>query len=153
MKVLLAVLLAALAATAHAHKPSDAYLTLARDGGLLTGQLDVALRDLDNALTLDANGDGDITWGELRARHADIAAYALERVKVSSAGEGCALRVVDHLVDTHTDGAYAVLRLAGTCAQAGPTVAVDYTLFRDLDPQHRGLLNFVESGVSRSVSR
>jgi len=151
MRLILALLLASLACAAHAHKPSDAYLTIVRDGSSLGGQLDVALRDLDNALGLDANGDGDITWGELRARHADIAAYALGRVAVSSAGTPCALRVVDHLVDTHTDGAYAVLKLAGACPEAGPTLAIDYTLFRELDPQHRGLLNFVEEGVSRSV--
>jgi len=151
MKTLLALLLAGFACIAHAHKPSDAYLTLERTGTSLTGQVDVALRDLDNALGLDANGDGDITWGEVRARHADIAAYALDHFKVSSAGEACPLRVEGHHVDTHTDGAYAVLTIAGACAQAGPTLAIDYTFFRDLDPQHRGLLNFVEAGASQSV--
>ena len=49
-----------------------------------------------------------------------------------------------HAIDTHTDGAYAVLTLAGACPQAGPTLAIDYRLFFDVDPQHRGLLNFVE---------
>jgi hypothetical protein len=151
MKLLLSIVLALFACVAQAHKPSDAYVTLERSGAALTGQLDVALRDLDNALGLDANGDGEITWGELRARHADIAAYALDHFKVSSAGEACALRVVGHLVDTHTDGAYAVLRLTGACPQQGPTLAVDYTFFHDLDPQHRGLLNFVEAGASQSV--
>jgi hypothetical protein len=152
MKRLLALAFAALCiATAQAHKPSDAYLTLARDGAALTGQFDIALRDLDNALGLDANGDGEITWGELRARHGEIAAYALSRLSVRSAGEACALRATDHLVDTHTDGAYAVIRLEGACPESGPTLAIDYTLFRELDPTHRGLLNFVEHGVSRSV--
>jgi len=151
MKLVVAVLLATLACVAHAHKPSDAYLTLTRDGASLAGQLDVALRDIDNALGLDANGDGDITWGEVRAHHGEIAAYALGHVAVSSAGAACPMRVVEQRVDTHTDGAYAVLKLAGACPDVGPTLAIDYTLFRDLDPQHRGLLNFVESGVSRSV--
>ena len=40
-------------------------------------RLDIALRDLDHAIGLDADGNGEITWGELRARHAEIAAYAL----------------------------------------------------------------------------
>src|SRR5438105_8652268 len=72
-----------------AHKPSDAYLTLERNGESLTGQWDIALRDLDNVLALDADGDGDITWAEVRARHADIAAYALTRLRVASAGQAC----------------------------------------------------------------
>ena len=152
MKRVAAVLLLALAcAPALAHKPSDAYLTIERDGATLTARFDFALRDLDNALTLDANGDGAITWGEVRAKHDAIAAYVAERIGVASAGERCALEVTRHALDTHTDGTYAVLSLAGRCPQSGPTLTVDYRVFADIDPQHRGLLNFVERGQSRSV--
>ena len=152
MKGWLAILLLSLATTApaHAHKASDAYLTLERDGTALRGQWDIALRDLDNVLALDANGDGQVTWGELRARHADIAAYALARLKIASGGQPCPLRADAHLVDAHTDGAYAVMSLSGQCAEAARTLAIDYTLFADVDPQHRGLLNLVEKGASRS---
>ena len=142
---------ALLALPAFAHKASDAYLTLERDGASLRGQWDIALRDLDNALGLDANGDGDLTWGEVRSRHADIARYALSRLQVSSAGERCALAPADQRIDTHTDGAYAVLTFTGRCAQHGPTLALDYRLFEGLDPLHRGLLNYVERGASYSV--
>jgi hypothetical protein len=150
MKRWIAVILFAFAASAQAHKPSDAYLTLERHETGLTGQWDIALRDLDNVMALDANGDGDVTWGEVRARQGDIAAYALSRLRVSSAGQACALRATGQLVDMHTDGAYAVLRLQGVCPEAGPTLAIDYTLFQGADPQHRGLLNFVEHGASSS---
>ncbi len=155
MKRLVILLLAAMAALcapfAHAHKPSDAYLTLARDAEAITGQWDIALRDLDAAIGLDANGDGDITWGEVRAQQRAIAAYALARLSVSSGGAPCALDVTQHRIDRHTDGTYAVLTLAGTCPQVGPTLAIDYRLLFDVDPQHRGLLNYVEHGKSRSV--
>ena len=150
MKRLVVLLLAmVLAAPAFAHKPSDAYLTVIRDEANLTGQWDIALRDLDLALGLDANGDGEITWGEVRAKQDAIAALATQRLALSSGGKKCALRVAGLQVDTHTDGAYAVLPLAGNCA--GPTVAIEYSLLFDLDPQHRGLINFVEGGESRSV--
>jgi hypothetical protein len=52
-----------------AHKPSDSYLTLIVHEVTIEGQWDIALRDLDYAIGLDMNGDGAITWGELRARH------------------------------------------------------------------------------------
>jgi hypothetical protein len=147
--VLLATALAAL--PAFAHKASDAYLTVERNGQALTGQWDIALRDLDNALGLDANGDGDITWGEVRARHADIGAFALAALQASSGGARCTLSPTGHRIDNHTDGAYAVLAFSGACPQAGPTLALDYRLFEGIDPQHRGLLNFVENGTSHSV--
>jgi hypothetical protein len=72
-------------------------------------------------------------------------------LQISSDGERCALASTSQLIDVHTDGAYAVLTLAGSCPQSGPTLAIDYRLFEGLDPQHRGLLNFVEHGDSRSV--
>ncbi len=148
----LAILLGTLlSAPVLAHKPSDAYLTLERSGDAISGRFDLALRDLDNALTLDANGDGEITWGEVRAKHTAIAAYALERVTLASGGARCTLSVTEHVLDTHTDGTYAVLILAGRCPQPGPRLAIDYHAFFDIDPQHRGLLNFVDRGQSRSV--
>jgi hypothetical protein len=149
---ILALLLALLVAgAAAAHKPSDAYVTVERDGAELRGQWDIALRDLDNALDLDANGDGEITWGELKSQQTQIGRYALGRLRIASAGEVCPLTVTEHLVDVHTDGAYAVLKFAGRCPQVGPTLTIGYGLFHDIDPQHRGLLNFVERGASRSV--
>jgi len=151
IRALIVLLLALATAPAFAHKPSDAYLTLERDGVALTGRWDIALRDLDNALTLDANGDGEITWGEVRAKHAEIAAYVLARLRIASAGSACDVAVTRHAIDAHTDGAYAVLELAGKCAQSAPTLAIDYRLFFDIDPQHRGLLNLVEGGKSSSV--
>ena len=60
-------------APAHAHKPSDSYLALSLAGDRLTGQWDIALRDLDYAIGLDADGDGEITWGEVKAKHEEIA--------------------------------------------------------------------------------
>jgi hypothetical protein len=152
MRFALALVLAVgLAGPAAAHKPSDAYLTLRRDGTTVVGQWDIALRDLDTAIGLDRNGDGEITWGELRGRHAAIETYAIARLALSSAGERCPLRVTGHQVDSHTDGAYAVIHVGADCPHAGPTLAVHYAALFDVDPQHRGLLNFVEAGVSRSV--
>ncbi len=150
--LLLVVWLSALiAADVHAHKPSDAYLTIARDGTTLTGQWDIALRDLEAGIGVDANGDGNITWGEVRAKRDAIAAYALARLDVKAAGDACPLRVTDLLVDTHSDGAYAVLVLAGACAANAPTLGIAYRLLFDVDPTHRGLLNYVERGESRSA--
>ncbi len=136
---------------AAAHKASDAYLTVERSGAELRGQWDIALRDLQNAIDLDANGDGEITWGEVRAKQTQIAAYAFTRLRIASSGEACPLTMSDYLIDSHTDGAYAVLNFTARCPQPGPTLKIDYRLFHEIDPQHRGLLNFVDAGASRSV--
>jgi len=118
---------------------------------VVAGQWDIALRDLDFALGLDADGDGQITWGELRARHAEIAAYALARLRLDADGAPCALAAGRQRVDEHTDGSYTVLEFSARCPQPPRSLAVDYRLFGDLDPQHRGLLRLAYAGQTRSA--
>lgn len=140
IRLLLLVIFLLASCSVHAHKPSDSYLTLSVTGDRIAGQWDIALRDLDYAIGLDANGDAEITWGEVRAKHGDIAAYALSRLALTANGRSCGTRVVDHLIDEHTDGAYAVLRFEADCAQEIQTLQAHYRLFFDIDPQHKGLL-------------
>ena len=100
---------------------------------------------------LDADGDGAITWGEVRQRHTDIAAYATARLAVAADGRPCTLAVGTQQIDEHTDGAYSVLPLKLACAGAPRTLTLNYTLFADLDPQHRGLLNLQAQGVAKTA--
>ncbi|MBL8352096.1 MAG: HupE/UreJ family protein [Burkholderiaceae bacterium] len=148
--LLLAALWLAAAPAAWAHKASDSYLVLDVDGRRISGQWDIALRDIDFALGLDHDGDGRITWGELRARHADIDAWALGRLALRRGG-GCTLRVGEHLVDEHGDGGYAVLRLAGDCPAADGELALDYRLLFEIDALHRGLLRLALDGTTHTA--
>jgi hypothetical protein len=142
-----AVLLCAWAVAAQAHKPSDSYLTLRQPGRgtTLEGQWDIALRDLQHAVGLDANGDGVITWGELKARQQDVTRYAFSRLMVEAIARGdrgrCALQPGGLLFDEHVDGGYAVLRFTVQCPFRPAQLAVHYALLFDLDPNHRGLLD------------
>lgn len=148
---MLALLALAFASAAFAHKPSDSYLSLAVDGAAIAGQWDIALRDLDFALGLDADQDGAITWGEVNAKRVEIVAYATSRLALGPADAPCRLRVRDLLVDHHSDGAYAVLRFAAACGAAPATLDVGYRLLFDLDPQHRGLLKLSARNVTRTA--
>lgn len=148
---LLLLLVLACAQPAQAHKPSDSYLVLEVRGAEAEGRWDIALRDLDAAIGLDADGDGALTWGELRARHDAIAAYALSRLSVSEAGQACRLGARGQLVDHHTDGAYTVLRFHAACARPIQALDLDYRLLFDIDPQHKGLLRLVQAGTERSA--
>ena len=138
---------------AQAHKPSDSYLSVTVQDGQISGRWDIALRDLDFAIGLDADGDGNITWGEVRAQHAAIAAYAAARFKLRADGVDCPMAIGTQLVDEHTDGAYTVMPLRFSCAMAATPAALTlrYTLFADIDPQHRGLLNLTAGGATRTA--
>jgi hypothetical protein len=151
MRALIVLFLGLAAASAQAHKPSDSYLAIRVEGASVTGQWDIALRDLDFAIGLDDSGDGDITWGEVRAHHADVGAYALARLKLRSGGADCPARAAGFLVDEHSDGAYSVMRFAASCPAEITRLEVGYSLFADLDPQHKGLLRLEHGGATRTA--
>lgn len=149
LPMLLAAL--ALAGPAAAHKPSDSYLGIDWQGDTVSARWDIALRDLDAALGLDADGDGQITWGEVRNRHGDIARHALQHLSISADGQPCQARPGEQLVDEHTDGAYTVLPLTVTCPAGAGALTLRYTLFGDIDPTHRGLLRLTDASGTRSA--
>jgi hypothetical protein len=132
-----------------AHKASDSYLRLDVQGAQVNGQWDIALRDIDFALGLDADGNGEITWGELRARHDAVAAWAFSALTLERGGT-CPLQVTQQQVDEHTDGAYAVLSFTATCPASAGDLWVDYRLLFDLDGLHRGLLRLDLDGLTHS---
>lgn len=157
----LAAVWSALAVTgAGAHSASDAYLTLNVDKRsdasgakqtTLHGQWDVALRDLDFVMKLDDNGDGNITWSELKRHQSAIASYVYPRLKASSGGAACAVIPTRQLVADHADGAYAALFFDIVCKGAAKLVTLDYRLFFDIDPSHRGIL-VMRSGDDTATS-
>ncbi len=136
---------------AQAHKPSDSYLTLGLDEAKIEVRWDIALRDLDYAIGLDADGNGDVTWGEVRAKRDAIVALAMGHLSLDGDGAPCTLAPTDLRAAHHSDGAYAVLRLVATCPTAPRVVGVDYELFFDQDPQHRGVTRIDDGGATRTA--
>jgi hypothetical protein len=136
---------------AFAHKPSDSYLTLAVAGTQVDGRWDIALRDLDNAIDLDRDGNGAVTWGELRAREREVTSFALSRLAVTADGVGCPLASRGVRVASHSDGTYAVLHFAASCPAEPRALGVAYSLFFDLDPQHRGIVRIDDGAGTRTA--
>ena len=127
---------------AFAHKASDSYLQLRAEAGAVELRWDIALRDLDNVVAIDADDDGLITAGEVRAAWPAIDAYALPRFAV----DGCVLRPFERGLERRSDGAYAVLWLRADCTLAAEP-RLRYSLFRESDATHRGLLKVGRRGV------
>lgn len=150
MRAALLVMLLWFQASAWAHKASDSYLVVQAQGPALTAQWDIALRDIDFALGLDQDGNAEITWGELRSRQSDVAAWALSRLDITRGG-ACPLTLTQLQVDEHTDGGYAVLHLRGECPAASGDLGLHYRLLFDLDNLHRGLLNLTLDGVTHTT--
>lgn len=146
-------LLLQLPLAALAHKPSDSYLTLRADANRpeVAVRWDIALRDLDYVLELDRDGKGLLTWGEVRTREAEITRYATGHLALSAGGKSCTWQPAAPLqLDKHSDGTYAVLSLLAKCEDFGQGLQLRYSLLFDVDPSHRGLVQWVAPGSTSS---
>jgi hypothetical protein len=155
----LAFLASAFATTAAcAHSASDAYLTLTAavnpsQRTLIHGQWDIALRDLDFVLQLDEDGDGRVTWGEVRRHVTAIEHYAYAHLRLDAgAGNSCVIKPATTLIDGHADGAYAALFFDVLCSRSPEKITLNYALFFAIDPSHRGIFVMHDgSSIATSV--
>lgn len=145
---LAALLTILLAAPALAHKPSDSYLTLDANGPALVARWDIAVKDLEFVVGLDANGDGDVTWGELKSRRSEVESHALSQLQLAADGAEALWRVNELQVVSHSDGLYAVLMLESDLPGDAASYALAYSLLFGVDPTHRGLVVFRRGGKS-----
>jgi hypothetical protein len=150
MRWLVAVLLLA-PAVAGAHRSSDAFLTLAVDGNRVEGRWELALRDAALLARLDADSDGALTWGELRAGEAALRAALASGLTVAGAEGPCALAMGDILVNDRSDGRYAWLPLTADCASAPATLRIGYRVLFDIDPTHRAFLTVAAGSATHSA--
>lgn len=133
-------------AAAQAHKSSDAYLFFDQQADRTSLRWDIALRDLDAALGLDADGDRALTWGEVRTAWPRIEALALQSLAVP----GCSFLVDGHALEQRNDGVYAVLQLGASC-RVTAQATLRYSLFADIDSTHRGIVRHTVAGGAATV--
>ncbi len=134
---------------AQAHKGSDAYLEVQQTAVDAAGAsrdfrlvLAVAVRDLDLVVPMDANADGRVTWGEVKA--ATPQALALFNDKAgfdvpAGAPDACRLAWQADGLERRSDGVY--LRAAATArCPAGQALRFNYSLLKEQDSTHRLLV-------------
>ena len=151
MRLVLGVLLLLATSTALAHDPSRSLLTLQVERSEVSGRLDVSLRDLEDAVGLDVDGDYAITWREVEQRRAEVERYVLRRVAIAADGATCALGAHLGSVDSHGGATYAVLDLRAACAAAPRQLRVEYGLLFDVDGAHRSLVQ-IGSGAAATTA-
>ncbi|RYX94182.1 MAG: HupE/UreJ family protein [Comamonadaceae bacterium] len=136
----LLVLAVLAAAPAFAHKASDGYMQVndaaADDPAGSKLQLSLAIRDIDAVIdTLDADGNRQITRGEIRLAMPAIAEWVGQGALFRCGVQPLAVAWAFEALEQRIDGAY--VRLAATVRCAGSPLAVDYSLMKNVDPTHR----------------
>ncbi|MSU62128.1 MAG: HupE/UreJ family protein [Pedosphaera sp.] len=151
VRICVYLLLIMMSASARSHQQSDTYLTLKVEEHQITGSWEIAVRDIDRAVGLDTDGDGAVTVKELREAQESVARYLLSRLEVKLNGTPVKLSSKDHLIDNRLDGAHLILRLESDATPTPRFLVIDYKLFFDLDPNHRGLLRLEYAGETEAA--
>lgn len=141
------LLVALSAGSAQAHKGSDAYLSVqplaAND--TLVFDLSIALNDLDLMVPIDADADARITWGEVQAatpalltllRHTAQLTVGDSATASMAEPAACQLPWRFDGLERRSDGAYLKLTAQAHCP-ANATLALRYTLLKEVDTNHR----------------
>lgn len=146
------------AGQAWAHSSSNSYLTLSQPAGALTLRADVNLRDLDLALDLDNNRDGQVTWGEVQARSAELQTWLAQGIGLQASGQDCNLGAADLQASQHADGTYLSAQWSAVCPGLtdardvnNASLTVRYSLIFAQDSLHRGLLKVDFPGYQSTV--
>jgi hypothetical protein len=105
-----------------AHTPSETYLALSFSGTNVTGHWDVALRDLQQGLGLDALDARALSPEELSRRQEALALDTIARLEIKADEAALPLRATDYLAVTLNNVEYARLQFAGDGLKAEPAV-------------------------------
>jgi hypothetical protein len=145
-------LMAALAGPlAQAHIASNGFLNLNVDRSQVTGALELAIRDGELAVGLDRDGDGKVTWGELRSSQQALQMYVLGHLHFAGADGPCGMEFSPVQVNDRVDGNYLWLPFTADCGSAFKRLSIEYRLLEAEDPSHRGLLTLSANGATQTA--
>ncbi len=133
-----------------AHETTKSYLTLKVEGATVNADLRIAFRDIEVAVWMDENLDGQITWGEAKRRLPAVENYVLTNVALGTPQGPCGLTRSAASTSTDAGVDYLDLGFSGTCptpASADPVVTLHSMLFTDIDPDHRMFLTAMVQGI------
>lgn len=133
---------------AHAHTSGSSFLSVqANADNRFHAQLDFDLRDLNQLSDMDANQDGDLSWGEIRTSQAAIESMVLART-VFAGGECKPTRREPLSIAEHGTGPYARISLELTCQNSA--IQVNHSGWFAFDPGHRALLEYIDTKGQRT---
>jgi hypothetical protein len=111
----------------------------------LTGEWQVRVADLEPALKLDSNGDGEVTWPEIEHRREDIESYLSAHLRIAAQGRELPYRFERLVYGTQGGEPLLQAQLAADAPDEIQSLSVDDSLPTQR-PGERCLLTVVWSG-------
>ncbi len=129
---------------------SDSYLSLGFEHERLQGDWQVALSDIELAIGVDIDGNGEISWGEVQRKKPEIDRWLMANIHVQSGPSTCEINLGDYMVNELGSGVFLYVPISGLCG-SNEEVSVEYTLLFDIDATHRGIATINMAGENQTV--
>lgn len=143
------LMFALLAGHVHGHQLSTAYLQVeVSETGALNGEWQVKLFDLEQAIGLDRNTDGNLLWSELQQKSFGVQEYLSKGLSFSRNDQACTLALsTDWTISEHFNEGYLVVPLRGQCPLNGE-LTLRYAAFFEHNSDHKLLANITSNQAS-----
>lgn len=135
-----------------AHKPSTSYMQMVQLQHGFSTIWHIPIRELNYVFDLDIDSDHRVTWGELLKKSREIKAYAKSSFQVYGDETPCLYGNMAFEVEALSDGAYLVLSFLLDCVPSLVSLDMNYSLFHNYDPLHRGVLKLELEDASYPIS-
>lgn len=143
-----------LSSTSQAHSTNQSIMQLSESHGILSGKWSVPLKFLDMVLDLDAEQDQKITWEEVLLAQPRIENHLKQAVsfKQGSLRTDCAINIERLMLQNLREGLALFIPFSVSCTDAISSrhlVSIDYQLFFNEDPWHRGFISYQSGEVEK----
>ncbi len=136
---------------AHAHVASNGFVVMQVNKQEVTGSIELAIRDVELAIGVDADGDKRVTWGELHRSEPRLLQYLGQHLSLAAGDAGCPISFAAMRVNARVDGNYAWVPFVAHCPVAVRQLRLGYHLMAEFDPSHRGLLTLTAGTVTQTA--
>lgn len=143
------LIIALLAGQVYGHQLSTAYLRAeVTETGALNGEWQVKLFDLEQAIGLDRNTDGNLLWSELQQQSFEVQEYLNQSLSFSRNDQPCTLTIsADWAIAEHFNEGYLVVPLRGQCPISGE-LRLRYSAFFEQNSDHKLLASITNDRTS-----
>jgi len=133
-----------------AHTSGSSFLDLQEESpSRVHAEWDFDVRDLQQSLQLDVDGNGALTWGEIMAARPAIESLVLARTRLGSSRGACTVAATDvPMIAEHGDGPY--LRFIATFSCPPGALVLDHSGWFAFDAGHRALLEYETPSGART---
>jgi hypothetical protein len=136
-----------------AHTPSETYLTIFVSPTNVTGQWDIALRDLQQGMGLDTNAAKAVAAAELEQRQEAYVLDAIAGLEVKVNEARLVFRATDYFPVTLNNGDYLRVQFAAALTETWPArVSVNARMLFQIDTNMHGFLRLEHGGRTEAVA-